>query len=60
MLSVTVLYICKVNLIILQGYLIGKGTTISVYEFMKKFPNEESTRLYLEEKGWKGNPVCPE
>ena len=34
--------------------------TISVYEFMKKFPNEESARLYLEKKRWNGNPVCPE
>ena len=58
--SVAVSYICKVNLTILQEYLMGQGTTISVYEFMKKFPNEKSARLYLEKKRWIGNPVCPE
>jgi len=38
----------------------SKGTTILVYEFMKKFPNEVSARLYLEEKRWKSNPICLE
>ena len=32
--------------------------TISIYEFMKKFPNSESVRLYLEQKRWNGKPVC--
>jgi len=33
--------------------------TISVYDFFKKFPDEEAARLYLEEKRWNGKPVCP-
>lgn len=33
--------------------------TISVYEFFKMFPTEESARKYLEDKIWAGNPVCP-
>jgi len=33
--------------------------TISAYELMKKFPNEESARLYIEEKRWNGKPKCP-
>lgn len=27
---------------------------------MKKFPNEESARIYLEERRWNGKPVCPQ
>lgn len=33
--------------------------TISHYEFLKKFPNAEAARLYLEERRWHGKPVCP-
>lgn len=33
--------------------------TISAYELMKRFPDEESARIYLEERRWKSNPVCP-
>lgn len=33
--------------------------TVSAYEFLKKFPNEESARQYLEDLRWKGNSVCP-
>jgi len=33
--------------------------TISTYELMKKFPDDDSARLYLEEKRWNGKPVCP-
>jgi len=33
--------------------------TISVYEFMKKFPDELSARNYLELKRWNNSPVCP-
>jgi len=32
--------------------------TISVYELMEKFPDEESARLYLEQKRWGSKPVC--
>ena len=33
--------------------------TISHYEFLQKFPNAEAARLYLEERRWHGQPVCP-
>ena len=33
--------------------------TISAYELMKRFPDMKSARLYLEQKRWNGNPVCP-
>jgi len=33
--------------------------TISHYEFLQRFPNEEAARKYLELKRWKGSPVCP-
>ena len=33
--------------------------TISAYEFLKKFPDDKAARLYLEERRWNGNPVCP-
>jgi len=33
--------------------------TVSVYEFIKKFPDGESARLFLEEKRWNGTPCCP-
>ena len=36
------------------------NTAISVYELVKKFPNEESARLYLEQHRWNGKPICPE
>jgi len=36
-----------------------KPETISLYQFFEKFPNEESARLYFEEKRWAGQPVCP-
>jgi len=32
---------------------------ISDYELMKRFPDAESARLYLEKRRWNGNPVCP-
>lgn len=34
--------------------------TISIYELMKKFPDEESARIYFENKRWKGTSVCPQ
>ena len=34
--------------------------TISAYEIMKKFPDEETARIYLERKRWGDTPVCPE
>ena len=33
--------------------------TLSLYDLMKMFPDEESARLYLEEKLWNGQPKCP-
>lgn len=32
--------------------------TISLYEFFKLIPDEESARIYFEEKRWKGTPIC--
>lgn len=37
----------------------SKPETISLYEFFAKFPNEESARLYFENKRWSGEAVCP-
>ena len=34
-------------------------STISTFELFQLFPNQESARLYLEERRWKGEPVCP-
>jgi transposase-like protein len=36
-----------------------KPETISLYEFLKQFPDEEAARLYFEAKRWNGLPVCP-
>ncbi len=36
-----------------------KTETISFYEFFQKFPNEESARIYFEDKRWAGNRYCP-
>ena len=36
-----------------------KNLTISHYEFLEKFPDETAARLYLEDRRWHGNPVCP-
>jgi transposase-like protein len=33
--------------------------TISHYEFLQRFPNEEAARNYLENRRWHGSPVCP-
>lgn len=33
--------------------------TVSTYEFLKRFPDAEAARLYLEERRWSGKPVCP-
>ena len=32
--------------------------TISAYELMKRFPDSETARLYLEKRRWNGKPVC--
>ena len=37
----------------------SKPETISLYDFFQKFPNEESARLYFENKRWSGETVCP-
>lgn len=36
-----------------------KKVTISAYEFLKKFPDERSARLHIEDRRWHGCPVCP-
>ena len=33
--------------------------TVSAYELIKRFPDGESARLFLEEKRWNGSPHCP-
>ncbi len=35
-----------------------KPETISLYEFFKLFPDEETARLYFENKRWKGEAYC--
>lgn len=32
---------------------------VSLYDFFKKFPNEEAARLYFENKRWGNETVCP-
>jgi transposase-like protein len=34
-------------------------TTISLYEFLKLFPDERAARLHIESVRWKGEPTCP-
>lgn len=36
-----------------------KPETVSLYEFFKKFPTEEASRLYFEIKRWKEGRFCP-
>jgi transposase-like protein len=36
-----------------------KKVTISAYEFLKKFPDERTARLHIEDRRWHGCPVCP-
>lgn len=33
--------------------------TVSAYEFLKKFPDENAARAYLESHRWNGSPICP-
>ena len=33
--------------------------TISVFEFMELFPDEQKAREWFEQKRWNGNPTCP-
>lgn len=33
--------------------------TLSTFELMQIFPTNESARLYLESRRWKGKPTCP-
>jgi len=37
---------------------VNKPETTSLYEFFKKFPSEESARVYFETKRWGDTPVC--
>lgn len=34
------------------------NTAISIYNLLKKFPDEESARKYLEQQKWNGKPKC--
>ncbi len=36
-----------------------KANTLSVYSFMKLFPDEESARVFIEKQIWGDTPVCP-
>ena len=34
-------------------------STINLLELFQLFPDQESARLYLEDRRWGGKPVCP-
>ncbi|VFN07706.1 MAG: Transposase [Candidatus Kentron sp. G] len=36
-----------------------KPETISLYQFMQRFPNEEAARLFFEKQRWPEGPICP-
>ena len=36
-----------------------KDVTISTYELMKLFPDEETARIYLKKRRWNGKVACP-
>ncbi len=38
---------------------IEKPETMSLYEFMQRFPNEESAVEFFESRRWNGKPYCP-
>lgn len=33
--------------------------TVSAYEFLKRFSDDATARIYLEARRWNGSPVCP-
>lgn len=33
--------------------------TISAYEFLNRFPDEDTARTHIESSRWRGQPVCP-
>lgn len=33
--------------------------TLSLYEFFKRFPDEQTSRQFFENKRWNGQPTCP-
>lgn len=35
------------------------NVTISTYKFLRRYPDEESARRYLEERRWHGQLRCP-
>lgn len=37
-----------------------KANTLSVYSFMKLFPNEDSAREFIEQRMWGDTPICPD
>lgn len=37
----------------------NKPATLSLYDFFKKFPDEESARLYFENRRWSAGTYCP-
>jgi len=38
---------------------IDKPETISLYQFFKRFPDEETAHLYYEQKRWSSGIICP-
>jgi hypothetical protein len=34
-------------------------STVSTFQLMEKWPNEEAARIYLEKRLWPKGPVCP-
>lgn len=49
-------HIVECNIIMRQR---KKAITLSVYEFVKKFPTEDTARLELENMLWGSEPRCP-
>ena len=35
------------------------GLTVSTYQFFECYPTAESARIYLKERRWRGQVVCP-
>lgn len=36
-----------------------KKLIVSTYDFLQRFPDEDTARLHLEKNRWHGHPVCP-
>lgn len=35
------------------------GIIVSIYQLLKRFPDESAARAYIEERRWHGKPICP-